>query len=248
MKLRAVIVDDEARSRNTLRSMLDEYCPEVEVVGEAGTPIQAVKAINAEKPDLVFLDVEMPGGTGFDVLEAIENPGFATIFVTAYDKYAVKAFRYSAFDYLLKPLNIEELESSVKQAKEVAQADKRAAYEVLKDNRDNSTFDKIAIPSGSAYRFAEIDNIVRCEADGSYTVVCMLDGEQHVASKKLIDFQRILEDHGFFRVHHSHLINLAHMVSYQRGKGGSVLMKDGSEVQISTRKKEAFMQTIKLLR
>ncbi len=244
MNLNALIIDDESKSRNALRAMLDEYCPQIVVVGEASTPIEAVKEINSKKPELVFMDVEMPGGTGFDVLEAIAEPTFATIFVTAYDKYAVKAFRHSAFDYLLKPLNIEELESAVNRAVQAKLSDRSVAYEVLKANREDNTFTKIAIPSGSTYQFAEIGDIIRCEADGSYTTIFMMNGDQHVASKKLKDFEQTLEEHNFCRVHHSHLINLDHIVSYQRGKGGHVLMKDGAEVQISTRRREAFLKLV----
>ena len=250
--LKALIVDDEIKNRETLDKMLSQFCPEVELVDKVNSVAAALESISFHQPDLVFLDIEMPGGNGFQLLEQLEQPGFEVVFTTAHADYAIKAIKFAALDYLLKPINIKELKAAVEKAVE-----KRAGgesqqnvtekkYEVLKNNigTDDFKFTKIALPTLDGIDFIEVDEILRCEASRSYSNFYLRDGSKIVVSKALKEFEDLLTECNFFRVHKSNMINLQYITKYVKGKGGYVVMEDGSNVDVSVRRKEDLLKKL----
>ena len=249
--LKAIIVDDEEKNREGLARMIDQFCHDVAVVGNAESASAAKKAIQEHQPDLVFLDIEMPGGNGFSLLEEMPNPNFQVIFTTAHADYAIKAIKFAALDYLLKPININELKTAVEKAiinMNAAQDGSllKKKIEVLKDNRKNEGFDfeKIALPTSDGIDFYEIREILRCEADRAYCKFHMLNGQKVVVSKPLKEFEDLLEECNFFRVHKSNMINLNQIKKYVKGKGGYLILSDDSHVDVSVRRKEALMDVL----
>lgn len=243
--LKTLIVDDEEKARVNLQSLLNEYCENVEVVAMAGSIADAIKMIDEKTPDLVFLDVKMHGETGFDLLEQMNDFDFDIIFITAFDEYAFKAFKFSALDYLLKPINIDELIVAVNKANE--QKSVRNAKQQMDMVIDNirstgNKFRKIALPTLDGLLFIELDEIIRCESAENYTNFYLKSGKKILVSKTIKYFEELLSDHNFFRVHRSHLINLDHIEKYVKGEGGYAIMSDESSVLISRRKKEPFLR------
>ncbi len=246
--IKAIVIDDEELGRNVLKNLIQKYCPEISVVGEASNIKEAKKAISETNPSLVFLDIEMPGGSGFDLLEQLKDSDFSVIFTTAYNQYAVKAFRYSAVDYLLKPINIDELLIAVKKvlsptSKKVMQS----SIDHLMDSYNNqgvSKNNKLALPTQEGLVFIDINDIVRCEADGKYTHCFILGGKKLYSTRSLKDFEEQLAPRGFCRIHHAHLVNLNHIKNYVKGDGGQVLMVNGDSVIVSKRKKEEFLNRL----
>lgn len=239
--IKTLIVDDEGKSRNTLATMLSRYCSGITVAAAAANMHDGLEAIAAEAPELVFLDVSMPGGSGFDLLEQLSFIPFEIIFTTAYNEYALQAIKASAVDYLLKPLNIQELQQAVQKAT-VRITEKRQlqqAQRLLRQDERKIT-DRIAIPVGNGLQFVPLQQIVRLSAKGSYTEIYMA-GTHILSSKPLKDYEDILPPGSFFRAHHSHIINLAYISHYHRGDGGYVTMQDGSVIDISRRKKKEFL-------
>ena len=242
--MKAVIVDDEQMSRQTLHKLLELYCPKVEIIGEAGSADEAFELIEKESPSVVFLDVEMPYGSGFDLLARFSDINFEVIFVTAFDQYALRAIKSCALDYLLKPINAEELISAVNklEEKENLVSNKLNIETFLKNlQRIDSDNNQIVIPTSDGFEFVEIDEIIRFEADGRYTNIHLNDGSKNLICKNLKEFELLLEGHDFFRSHHSHLVHMKYVKSYSKSDGGFLKMKEGSLVPISRRKKEAFL-------
>jgi two-component system, LytTR family, response regulator len=238
--IKAVIIDDESRGRATLQNLIGKYCPQVEICGEADGVTSGIELIVKTKPELVFLDVQMGDGSGFDLLENISNPSFRLIFVTAYDQYAIRAFRFSAIDYLLKPVNPDELVNAVKRAtgtNPLAEVSKK--LDVLLSNR--SGLEKIALASTEGIHLMKVRDIVRCESDSNYTTIFLCGGQKIVATKTLKEFDEILTPLNFFRIHQSHLVNLDYIVKYNKTEGGSVVMEDGNELPIARRRKDEFV-------
>lgn len=243
--MKAVIVDDEHMSRQTLRKLLDLYCPQVEVLGEAGSAEEAFSLIQKKSPEVVFLDVEMPFGSGFDLLTQFSDIDFEIIFVTAFDQYALKAIKFCALDYLLKPINAEELIVSVKrlEQKKRTTTDKikvKTFLQNLQQIDDNKN--QIVVPTSDGFEFIEINEIVRLEADGRYTRIFLTTSKKILICKNLKEFETLLEEHNFFRTHHSHLVNMKYVKSYSKSEGGFLTMRDGDLVPISRRKKEYFLK------
>ncbi len=245
----AVIVDDEELGRNVLKNLIKKYIPSVQVVGEAASVKEAKKVIADAIPSLVFLDIEMPGGSGFDLLEQIEDPPFSVIFTSAYNQYAVKAFKYSAVDYLLKPIHIDELTAAVKKLSTPdTKKDMRAALQHFMESLNQggvSKSNKVALPTLDGLIFIDISNIIRCEADGKYTYCYVSNGKKHHSTRSLLDFEDQLSNRGFCRIHHAHLVNLDHIKNYVKGVGGYVVMSNGDTVVVSKRKKEEFIKRSK---
>ncbi len=250
----ALIIDDESKSRKSLRQKLVEYCPQIEVVGEAANGIEGLTAIAQRKPDVVFLDIEMPNMNGLQMLEQLNNFSGAIIFTTAYNEYAIKAFKFSAFDYLLKPIDIEELKDTVnrfvllKEKKESTDVTSPATQlQILLNQLQGKAegFKKIAIHTQDALHFFELDEIIRFEAHSNYTHIFFKNGTKLVASKTLKEFEDILLGAHFFRVHHSAIINLLYIKKYIKGDGGSIELTDGTMVDVSRRRKDEFLQLIK---
>ena len=244
--INAIIVDDEIKFCNSLQEMIDEvFHDKLKVVARCKNVKEAVHAIKLHHPDLVFLDVEMPPGNGFEVLEQVEDKNFEVIFTTAFDQYAIKAIKFSALDFLLKPFGVEDLRDALKRYdQKVLKEKSQKQFEVLLYNLKNVSdpAKKIALPTLNGFNIVSLSEIIRCQADNNYTDFYFTNRTKSIISKPLKDFDELLEDHQFFRVHQSHLINLHHVQNYTKGEGGTVKMSDGSEIEVSRRKKDEFLK------
>ena len=248
--LTAILVDDEEKNRVTLERMLSNFCPQVNILGKADSVRAAIALIEKETPDVVFLDIEMPGGNGFELIEHYEEPAFEVIFTTAHDLYAINAIKFSALDYLLKPLNIKELKEAVDRAEKKkgrkSEADNKKRFQALRSNlaQPDKKFTKIAMPTSEGIEFIEADDILIAQADRSYAKFHLANGKNIIVSQPLGDYEELLEQCNFFRVHKSHMVNLNHIEKYVKGKGGYVIMKDGSHVDVSVRRKEMLLRVL----
>jgi two-component system LytT family response regulator len=229
--------------RDTLRKLLSMHCPDVMVVGEADGVVTGAEIISKHHPDLVFLDIQMKDGTGFDLLYNLPSPDFRLIFVTAYDQYALQAFRFSAVDYLLKPINPELLTGAVKRAGELIKEHFNIQLHVLAENlkSENKQHKKIIIKTAQNIHLLEIKNIISCESDGPYTTVHTATGEKIMVSKTLGDYEDMLGDCGFYRVHKSFLINLWQIKRFERQDGGSIVMNNELKIPVSSRKRDELL-------
>lgn len=238
---KAIIIEDEEMGRDYLAGLVRDYCPQVEIVAFAENITEGKAAIIAHKPDLVFLDIQMPHGSGFDLLESLEEINFHLIFTTAYDNYAVKAFEFAAVDYLLKPISPDRL---IKAIERTTQRNKMSTQSVraFLDSYYQSPSARVSFPTEHGLDFIDVDTITRCEGESSYTRIFFIEGKPLLVSKNLKEVEQMLNGRGFFRIHHSHLINLSQVSRYIKNDGGYVIMKDGTEVQISRRKKTAFLK------
>lgn len=245
-----IIVDDEERNRETLERMLNNFCPQVQILGKADSVKAAIQLMEQEMPDVIFLDVEMPGGNGFTLLEHYPEPSFEVIFTTAHDLYAINAIKFAALDFLLKPININELQEATKRAEKKlgkkSGNDNQRKFEALRSNliQSDKKFTKIAIPTSEGIDFVEADDIIIAQADRSYAQFHMKSGKKIIVSKPLKEYEELLEECNFFRVHKSHMVNLNHIEKYVKGKGGYVIMDDGSHVDVSVRRKEELLKVL----
>jgi len=241
---KAVIIDDEHHSRVLLQSMMEKYCPEITVLGIGANIHEGIEVIEANKPDLVFLDIEMPGGTGFELLRYFSKPWFNVIFITAYDHYAIKAIKFSALDYLLKPIDIEELQNAVKKVRERSNND---AIHMLLQNANHSkpSQQTIGLSTSDGLEFVSLTDIQKIEASGPYSYFWLKGGRKIMVSKNLKEYELLLKEHGFFRVHNSFIVNLEEVKMLVKSEGGYVLMKDDTTVAISPKKKDEFLLQMK---
>lgn len=239
----AIIIDDESNSIDLLEYEINQIDKELKVIGKCNDARNAAKMITENNPDIVFLDIEMPWFSGFEVLDQLDEITFKIIFVTAYDQYAIKAFRYFAFDYLLKPVDRKSLQETLNRinndVEKVDQADLKSILSFIQ-KKDNFG-EKIALPSQDGYEFFNTDEIIRCQADSNYTQVFMINGKMIMVSKTLKLLEERLSESNFLRIHQSHLINLKHIVSYCKTDGGEVKMGDGMEIPISRQKRKLFL-------
>lgn len=241
-KLRAIIADDEAAARETLRNYIERYCSAVEIVAEAIDVPNAVSAIQEHHPDLLFLDVEMPFGNAFDVLDQTSELNYETIFVTAFSEYAIQALNFTAAYYILKPVSIDELVKAVEKVME--NTDNKSSVnrsEILTQNLKNPENKKLVLPTTNGFEVIQIKDIIRLSGSGNYTDIFMTDGRKKVVSKVLKHFQDMLEDQGFKRVHKSHIVCMEQVQGYQRGRGGTLTMADGAEIEVSPSKKQEIL-------
>lgn len=247
--LTAIIIDDEQKGRLALREKLHDYCPEVRVLGEAADGKEGLKLIQEQKPEIVFLDIEMPRMNGFEMLHMLPQKDFHLIFTTAYDQYAIKAIRYAAFDYLLKPVDIEELKSAIERAKEQSQEHTEEKLQVLQQNLDTKPLPgKIAIPTVEGLLFFNISDIIYLEAKSNYTTIYFSNHPSLLTSRTLKDFEELLPTDLFFRPHHSHIINLHYIKRYIRGEGGQIELENGVYITVSRRKKEELLKQFRYKR
>lgn len=244
-KIRAIIVDDEKNGRENLSGVLKEYCQGVEVCGEAASAIEAIKIIEELKPELVFLDIEMPGGNGFQVLECFKTPEFKVIFVTAYNHYAIQAIRFSALDYILKPIDALLLKAAVQRFAAIKQEQDKRLENFLLNATTPQNEKKIALPFTDKIDFIKVTDIVKCKGEASYTKVYLTNGKEILTSKPLIDYEEILQEYGFIRSHKAYIVNIAHVDSFIKSDGGFLKMSDKSEVPVSRRKKEEVLNSLK---
>jgi two-component system LytT family response regulator len=244
--LKAILIDDELNSLQNLQIKIQEYCPTVKVVGQSQNPEEAIRLIQLYKPDVIFLDIEMPRMSGFKMLEQIAEVDFEVIFITAYNHYAINAIRISAFDYLVKPVSIEELQQTVERLGNSSVRKIRERAENLKNNLANpkSQEDHIAIPTNDGLEFIQIKQIIRIESSSNYSKLVLQNSQQMLVTRQLKDFEELLQDYRFYRVHHSHLVNLNFIARYVRGDGGQITMRNGDIIDVSRRKKEVFLKLI----
>ena len=243
--LNAIIIDDELKGRIALKQKLNDYCTEVVLLGEAENGIEGIKLIKEFHPDVVFLDIEMPRMDGFEMLHHLQEKNFHIIFTTAYDQYAIKAIKYAAFDYLLKPIDIDELKLSVSKISSYQKTYTGKKLELLDQNiHGKNAFNKIAISTLDGLLFFDIKDIVHLEANSNYTTIYFSDRPKLTASRTLKDFEELLPADIFFRTHHSHLINLNYIKRYIKGDGGQIELQNGNYVDVSRRKKDDFLKAI----
>ena len=245
--IRTVLIDDEREGLDVLEYDLHKIDMGIEVVGKFDDPQKALEYLSANTPDIVFLDIEMPWMSGFELLDRLDSVQFKLIFVTAYDQYAIKAFKYYAIDYLLKPVTREQLREAVTRS---LSRPANIEYDFYKEMMANiqgarSTFKRFVVPTLEGYELINIADIVRCQADNNYVEFHLTDGKKIVMSRPLKYAQGILEEHGFFRAHHSHLINMQHVKRYVKADGGHVVMSDNSIVNLSRGKREVFFARLK---
>ncbi len=245
--IKTLIIEDEQKSREMLAGLIEKNCPGLMVAGLAKNVKEGVEQIQALKPELVFLDISMPDGSGFDLLEQVAGHKFELIFATASDAHAIRAIKYSACDYLLKPIDIDELKAAVdkvvRKKNEVPNME-NLQFLIQQLKKADENFQKITLPTGNAYEIVNIKDIVRCEADGSYTLFYLADKRKLMISAGLKHYEELLPERDFIRVHHHHLINMNHVIRFLKEDGGYAVMSDGSKIEISRRKKEAFMEKL----
>lgn len=245
--IRTLIVDDEHHGRQSLQRALEQYCPETEIVGICDSPETGIEAIRKLRPDLVFLDIQMPNLSGFDVLQQVAPIQFEVIFVTSYDKYAIKAIKFSALDYLLKPLDVDDLIHAVRKAAEQLKkkgGDHRYLSVLHNIDYTSGKIEKLAVPTLEGIDFFKTDDIIYCHADGSYTTLYLTGQPKKLISKNLKEFEDLLGPSGFCRVHNSFLINMKHIQKYIKGDGGYVILTGNHKVDISRRRKDAFLNLL----
>lgn len=241
--LKVIIIDDEPDCVKLLALQLKMYCPQVQIVAECTASIDALAQIKTLQPDLIFLDIEMPVMNGFQLLEALGTINFSLVFVTAYDKFAVKAFRFNALDYLLKPIDGKDLKVAVQKA--LLQKPNQQQLQSIKQQLHGGEKyhpDKIALPYQNGVTFTEIKNIIYCESDNNYTKFHMADGKQYTVAKTLGDIQEVLEERNFLRVHRQYLINLNHIKKYVRGEGNYLIMNNDANIPVARNKKEKLIE------
>jgi two-component system LytT family response regulator len=241
--MKAIIVDDENDSRQILSKYLEKYCPDVTVCGYGESVATGLDAIKKHNPDIVFLDIEMPYGNGFDLLEQADNHQFETVFVTAFGNYAIQALNQSASYYLLKPINIDELVKAVEKIKaERTEADYTQHARVLLNNLRNNGQQKIMLPTLEGFEIVPVADIMYCEAADNFTRFYFEESQPLMICRTLKYFEDVLSAHGFLRIHRSYLINPAFVIRYSKGKGGYVTMKNNQELEVSANKKQEFLK------
>ena len=238
LPLRCLIVDDEVSGREVLKALITKHTPELLIVAEASTVEEGIA--KAGMADLIFLDIELPDGTGFDLLAQTTYSHHEVIFVTAYDQYGIQAIKASATDYLLKPVSADELSHAVRRA-----LDRHVKKIGTQPSPTNELLpQRIMLPNTEGFVVVDIENIIRCTAHSNYTKFYLLDSRSILVSRTLGEYEGLLSENGFYRIHNSHIINMRHVSSYIRGKGGYVIMSDGSHVDVSTRRKEGFLKAL----
>jgi two-component system LytT family response regulator len=243
--MKALIVDDIPQARNTLKKDLETYCPQIAVVAEANGVVEAVKYLNKHPVDLVFLDIQMEDGSGFDVLDMLAEIKFHIIFITANDGHALRAFKYSAVDYLLKPVDPDELVKAVSKLQKLL-PEQHLRYELLKSNTKKERNEILALNSQDKIQLVRIEDIIRCQSEDNYTFFYMDGGKKIVVSKTLKEYDELLQEHKFIRVHHSHLVNARKILELQKNDD-LLIMSDHSEVPVSSRKKQDVIKALEHL-
>jgi two-component system LytT family response regulator len=241
--MNAIIIDDESSGRKTIRSFITKYAPKLQIIAEAESVRTGLEVIHNNQPDIVFLDIRMNDGTGFDLLEKLGAISFQIIFVTAYEEHAIKAFKYSAVDYLLKPLDPDEFIASVSKLKKQSKLEEiEQKVELLLQNHNK--IEKIALPTLSGLNMIKICDIVHCESDNNYTNFHLIDGSRLLVSRTLKEYDEMLSSSGFYRTHKSHLVNVKYIVEYIKGEGGIVKLENGDHVEVSRRRKDGLIQLL----
>lgn len=249
MDLKIIIIEDEKHSKETLINLLDEFCTQVNVIGTASSVKEAVTLINSTDPDVVFLDIELHSGTGFDVLDQIDIIDFNIVFTTAYEQYAVKAIKMSSLDYLLKPINYQELQDAIERAKKIKNDSvyNQQVSTLIENLNGEEKKIKICLATSEGFEFFDIEDILYCKANGAYTQFVMGTKKGLLVSKNLKEYENMLSSSGFMRIHNSYLINLTKVKKYVKADGGYIIMQNDDHITISSKKKELFVEAMKLL-
>ena len=244
--IKTIIVDDELDGSDVLNILIKDYCTDLSVVEICNSGQSAVKAIIKHQPELLFLDINMPGMSGFDVLDCIKNMNVKVIFVTAHNQHAIRAFKYSTVDYILKPASAQQLIEAVEKAKKIEFSDNKISYSLLLNSFKNEVISPqiIALPMADGLQVISIEDIMYCKAEGNYTFVYLYKQKAVLVSKQLKEFEKLLTQYSFFRVHHSAIINLKYVTKYVRGEGGYVIMKDECSIEVSRQKKDQLLRLI----
>jgi two-component system LytT family response regulator len=245
-KIRVILIDDELNSLQNLQNKLEGFCPDVSIVAVSQNPEEGIMLIKQFQPDVVFLDIEMPRMSGFRMLEEFGEYDFDIIFTTAYNHYSIDAIRISAFDYLIKPIGIEELQQAVERLSKSLHKQTKEKIDILKKSLSDqrSQEDKIAISTSEGIDFIPIKNIMHIESKSNYSKIFMIENKSITVTKILKDFEEMLSPYNFYRIHNSHLINLNFIQKYIRSQGGHVMLQDGTLIDVSRRKKEEFLKMI----
>lgn len=245
--MRALIVDDEVKSRETLYTLVTKYCSDITESFQANNVTTALQQIETHCPQIVFLDISMPGGSGFELLKQLPQINFETVFVTAYDTYAIEAIKANALDYILKPASIEDLKAAIQKAKNRINEKRNtnSIQQLISQlHNDVPQNKKLAIPSSDGFSFVKPKEIIHLNAEGSYTRIALTNNKSILSTRNLKEYEEQLPDTEFIRVHHSYIINVEHITHYHRGEGGYVTMVNGAEISISKRKKKDFLDRI----
>lgn len=244
--MRAIIIEDEILGIKSLSTLLKRYCPEVELIGTAMEVETGIQLIQEVKPELIFLDVQLQEGTAFEILKRINQLNFQLIFTTAFSQYAIKAIKFNALDYLLKPIDVDELKAAV--AKAIQQGKPEQENPRIKNLINNSSKSKedpiLTLPTAESLEFIRISEISRCKAEGAYTLFFIQDGRQILVSKHIKVYESLLNDNSFYRPHQSHLINRNYLQKFVKGDGGYLLMQDGSSIPVSKHRRSDFLKWI----
>lgn len=249
-KLRAIIIDDEKGGRETLANFLKLYCQDVELVGEADgveTGLSLIRGLK-EPLDIVFLDIQLKDGLSFQILDQLDSIDFEVVFATAYNQFAIKAFNYSAVGYLLKPIDPEEMKAAVERTQNGRSPQMKKRLEVLSNHFNNpNTFEKMSISAVDGIYFINIKDIMRCEGEDNYTHIFLIGGEKITVSKTIKEYEKLLTPVNFYRVHKSHVVNLNFITKFVKGEGGYLIMDDGKMIEVSRRRRAAFMEQLRKL-
>ncbi len=247
--MKALLIDDEKRARVNLQLLLEEYCPQITIVAEVENLAEGVKAIRKHQPDLVFLDIEMPGHSGLELLDFFneEEINFGIIFTTAYNEYAIQAFKFSAIDYLLKPINPEELTAAVERFEK--QLYSKESLKLLKANIQKEQLERIAVPNGNSLLFLDIADIMYIKGDGAYSDLFMSNGVKHTVSRNLKNFEELFqEETNLLRIHKSYMVNMAYTVAFHKADGGSLELKNGTHLPVSSEKSQFILEKIQIVK
>ena len=242
--INCVLIDDEPKNIRILKQLLAEFCPQTAFAGAASDTEEAESLIRRTQPDLVFLDIQLPGENAFDLLDRLPSARFEVVFVTAYHEYSLRAFRYAALDYLLKPVNIHELTAAVDKAAELLRlrdANCRVNSLLANLRTPQVTAHKIALPNAENLTFISVDDIIRCEANGGYTIFFLKNGEKILSCRTIKEYEDILPADYFLRIHDRHIVNVLYVKRYFKGRGGYIEMEDQATVEVSTRRKNNFL-------
>lgn len=242
-----VIIDDDILARRVLKRILEQNFKEIEVLGEADSVASGIKLIEKVNPDLVFLDIEMPDGTGFSLIEQLQVVDFKLVFTTSYSDYAITAFKYSAFDYIVKPVLLENVKSTIKRINDIPVLHEKKRVEVLKNNLTSKESDRditIALPEMNGFSIVKVKDIVRCEGERNYSRIYFRDKKSVLVSRTLLEFDHLLVPHGFYRIHRSHLVNLKDITKFLKTDGGIIEMTDKSQLRVSPKFKDELLEKL----
>jgi two-component system LytT family response regulator len=244
--LKAVIIDDHSEARFVLKNHIESFCPNVNLIGEADSVKSGAKLIAQTQPDLVFLDIELGDGNGFDILEILPHLNFKVIFTTGNDGYAIKAFRFSAIDYLLKPIDTEQLTEALSKVENTAYQKNESLKNLAEEIKHKKEITRISIPTQNKIILVDIKDIIHCEADVNYTTIHLNGGEKYLVSKTLKEYDELLSEYGFIRPHQSHLVNLQFIKEFVKEDGGYLVLKNRSHIPVSTRNRNRITEILKL--